>query len=240
MKKIIAILLCIANPCWATYAYNGTAHVKDSVVIGNPTVAGDMTGSDLLIAAFGTDSATYGISDSSSNTWTKVAEYISNGQRYLSVWIAINPTVTNSQTFTPTSGGSTVIPINVVGLSGSDLSSPFDVKNGQGAIFVDTLAAGSITPNNDNSLIFSAYYYTRSGAASIDSSMTLIDDNEVGAAIFLGTAYKIQTTATAINPTWSNTPTGNVYIISTVESFKAAAAAATTPACPSPFCGVIE
>lgn len=224
-RKLLVFLLCfgMVSPSWATYAYNGTAHVKASVTGGNPTGSVDMTGSDLLIAAFVTDSTTNGLSDSSSNSWVRIVLYNSNNQNYLSIWYAKNPTVTSAMTFTPTTGGANVIPINVVGVSGSDLTAPSDLTNGQGAVFQDSLAPGAITPSNDNSLIFSAYYYTRTGGATVDNSVITIDDNEVGGSILLATGYKIQTTATSINPTWTNGIAGNVYVAVSVESFKAAA-----------------
>lgn len=209
------------------YSYNGTSHVTASVTSGNPTGSMDSSGCDLLIVAFVTSNSSDSLADSKSNTWTKIVQYNSNNQNYLNVYYSKNPTVGSGHTFTPTAAGN-AITINVVGVTGSNLTAPDDQHNGQGAVFQDTIATGSITPSEANCLIFSAHYYTRTGGDTPDSGMTVIDDNEPAGGICLATAYKIQTTAAAINVTWTQTLTGSIYVAVEISSFKAAAAAAAT------------
>ena len=93
------------------------------------------------------------------------------------------------------------------------------------AVHTTSQASGSITPSEDNCLIVSGFGTTYTSAdETVSESMTITDRiaTNGGVNYGIGMAYKIQTTATAINPSWAWTGTFNGA--AKVASFKAAAA----------------
>ncbi len=179
---------------------NGTGLSTDSN--GFTTGSFDTTGANFLIVGFVQSSATAGsgaISDSKSNTWLRLTEYtVAFSDRFIAIYYAENATVGSGHTFTA-AGTSNFPTIIMAAFSGVATSSTFDVENGVNNTFDSTQPSGSITPGADNEFGHTA------GA----------------------TAYLIETTATAKNPTWTWS-SGNARCGATVAAFKASGGV-TTP-----------
>ncbi len=161
------------------------------------------------------------LTDSQSNTWTKLTTRTNGGAfNECALYYCANPTKSATHTFTYTlSSGAPSL--SVLAFSGVATSSPFDVENG--AIFTATtsVATGSITPSVNNEVVVTGLAPgTTSGSYTADSGMTNIGyiPTVGGQGYGTGIAYKIQTTAAAINPTWSG-PSGSGSVA--IASFKA-------------------
>ena len=113
-------------------------------------------------------------------------------------------------TFTATAtGGHPTIFVQAWG--GADLTAPFDQQNGNTAASGTTYQPGSVTPGSANELIVSLLFGAGSGTTTIDSSFTISDQLASTAnAMAGGMAYLIQTSAAAVNPTWTRGGIGNV------------------------------
>ncbi len=176
----------------------------------DPAVTGTMnaTGATLLIAfvsQVNTGTAIGTISDSAStaNVWTKLTTVADDLQG--AIYYSLNPTVTANMTVTATKvSGSPGLGVSVSAWSGNKLSGVFDQQNGTTNANTATIQPGSITPGEDNELVITGFTGV-SEAATINSGFTITDSVPVagGAAFSNGMAYKIQTSAAAVNPTWS-------------------------------------
>lgn len=163
-------------------------------------------------------------SDSKSNTWApRTAQ--STSDIALRFFDAVSsPTVGSGHTFTVT-GTAIYASEAVLAIAGSGA---FDQQNGATATNVSVLSTGSVTPGEDNEIVI-AVIATRNNAGtfSIDNGFTIAQqlDND-GNRFAIGMAYKIQTTATAVNPQWS-WPGGAQDAVAVIATIKAAAAGDT-------------
>ncbi len=166
------------------------------------------------------------VTDSSSNTYTQAVskeDTFSGGQ--IEIWVAYSATVTSTMTFRLQNQGSGTAYFSgvVMGFSGGLGSLPTDQTNSAAGVGVTSLQAGSITPSEDNELVIAAL----SGdidTGNIDESYVHEGsiDGVASESLSMEAAYKIQTTATATNPTWSF-PSQNPAAV--IASFKAASTA---------------
>lgn len=173
------------------------------------TAAIDTTGASLLIVVISDYAA--GVtqaapSDSKSNTWSNLTTQTSSTVTRMRISYVANPTGGTGHTFAAT--GTTDYPtICVAAFSHVATTSPFDVQNGSnsGSGSVTTLQPGSVTPGANAELLVTGLSFAVSGTASIDSGFTITDQSNymAGAAIGGAMAYKVQTTAAAVNPTWT-------------------------------------
>ena len=174
--------------------------------------AADTTGVDLLIVPVIYYGGTPSLTDSKSNTYTGLTSYGGNtGTAYfIKIFYCIAPTVGSGHTFTVSSSS-----YNSLIYAGFSKTSPlFDTGkdtgyNNNGGF--TTAQPGSLTPSQNDCLVFSAICWNAGGDGSIDSGFTLLDQvQNTDVATFRGSAaYKIQTTATAENPTWTITTGSN-------------------------------
>jgi hypothetical protein len=190
------------------------------------TVTINSTGADFLVVAvayFSIGSAP-SVTDNKSNTWVQRTAYLNtiSGADAVEIWYLQNGAVgSNHQISVGTSRYNT---ISVEGFSGS-ATNPYDTESGN---IGDSTAGqpGSITPAGANELLIAALASdsTNTGGTGIDSSFTLTDTNNGGTSgiNFGGSiAYLIDSSGSAIDPTWSWTGTGN--FATSIASFKAAA-----------------
>lgn len=214
---------------WTLKANTGGATAPS----GGTTSPIDTTGANLIVVAI----SDYAIqpasilSDSKSNTWNALTPAIGSAPyERTTLYYCYNPTVGAGHTFTATSpSGFTYPSINVSAWSGS-AASPFDVENGGGSPGVSSIQAGSITPSANGELIIAANCFEHTAAWSIDSGFTITDQDVYGGGNNFGgaMAYFVQTTAAAINPTWTNSQSNNVS--AAIASFKVSGAPpAATP-----------
>jgi hypothetical protein len=100
--------------------------------------------------------------------------------------------------------------------SGVKQTSPFDQINGSNG-FASTLQPGSITPTENNELVVALLGINSSGTPmSINSGFTETNTEiNFGAGDHYGgcMAYIIQTTAAAVNPTWTRTNTNGMAVM---------------------------
>lgn len=207
--------MAIAEVTAARITAHGTAFTSGTV---------DTTGCNLLVvnAAWFNPSAPVTLTDSKGNTWVPLTAALANNSNS-QLFYTINPTVGSGHTFTFSASFSSIC---VTGFSGVKTSSPFDVENGHGdASGATTEAPGSITPSENNELVVSGLDTGLGGQPyTIDSGFTISCQDDGGGVNFPGAlAFIIQTSAGAVNPTW--TLTGSTQAAATIASFKAAAVA---------------
>ena len=182
---------------------NGTTVTTDAV---------DSTGATLgvAVATYYEEGASFAITDSKGNTWTPltVKSFNGSGTYNARIYYCINPIVGSGHTVTLVA---TLPNLNVAFFSGD--TPEFDSESGAngGAGGFTTLQPGSITPDGDNQLFITGVTFNQDmSTASINSSFTKTTQAENTAGDILGSlAYKIQTSASAENPTWTISAGGN-------------------------------
>lgn len=159
------------------------------------------------------------MTDSKSCSWSSITAHGTPGNVTVNIYYAVNPTVGTGHTFTLT-GTDLYGAVTVEAFSGVGMSSPFDQQNGNASASASSLATGSITPAANNELIISGEaYFGDNSLATVSDSMTITDYMGGGGVTGGAMAYKIQTTAAAINPTWTFPTSQFAAVI--VASFKA-------------------
>lgn len=190
---------------------------------GGSTTSGiDTTGATLLVAvAPYYTTATMTMSDSKSNTWVQIGTYGGTDPK-VGVWYVKNPTsVGTSHTFSCLGTGS-YASIAVSAYSGTDTSALVDQSAGANAA-----SPGSITPSVNDCVVVAVLGMHGANAPTIDSGFTLTNGMAENFSYGVGMAYKVQTTAAAVNPTWS--ATGGSSFSSAQFSFKPSGGATWTP-----------
>lgn len=192
----------------------------------NTTSAIDTTGAALLVAYVpyvNSGSPTVAVSDSKGNTWTALTAQttgIVTGKMY---YVA-NPSVGSGHTFTQTNSapgvysGIVAASFSLVANAAADNSTGSAVAAGAGT----TIQPGSITPSvNDCVLITGVGYFDQPSAriCSVDSGFTIVETLTDALTICIGVAYKVQTTAAAVNPTWT-VPVNSNGVMTTMAAFK--------------------
>lgn len=181
------------------------------------TNAIDTTGATLLVVS-STSAGNSVITDSKGNSWLPLTQRLSTSGGSVQLFYVTNPIVGTGHTFTNTQ---TAPSLSVLAFSGVITSSPFDVQNGAGAAASSSLATGSITPNQANEVIITGLAVDGSTTSDYIVNSGFIASTYIpvvaGQCFGSGIAYKIQTTATAVNPTWSGTSGGLAVAIA---SFK--------------------
>ena len=179
---------------------------------GNFTSAAiDTTGATLLVLAVSYYIAPPTVSDSKGNTPTQIVDIGGGAAEHLRLYYYSNPTVGSGHTFTVDAGYHSS---GLLAFSGAVLSSVLDQNSGT----IGSSQPGSITPTENNEVIVSAAGAGFGSSCSVDSGFTKVFDIAFGGGdhLQLGMGYKIQTTAGAVNPTWTGASGGAVQ-----ASFKA-------------------
>lgn len=199
--------------------------VASAAANGATTGAIDTTGANLIVigvAGFTFGQPTGTPTDSESNTWLPLSSYENGGVINAQIFYAYNPTTSASHTFTA-SGFFGTYSVAVQAWNGS-ASSPFDQENGNGGFAGgSTLAPGSVTPSTNDQLVVSVLGYGGGPATtivSIGDGFTISDQTGTTPAYVIGMAYLIQTTAAAVNPTWTldDAPNAAATAIATFEA----------------------
>ncbi len=165
----------------------------------------DTTGANLIVLATGNyaPGSQPTVSDSKGNSWTVINTYTAILSR-VKMWYCLNPTVGSGHTFTASTSGAAPA-ICVSAFSGVKASSAYEAETGSNVAPGTSLQPGSITPAEDNEVQVTALAISAVETLSINSSFSITDQIALvaGKNYGLGMAYRIQTTATAVNPTWS-------------------------------------
>lgn len=164
------------------------------------------------------------VTDNQSNTYTALTAYGAAANAFSQLFYTCNPVTSASHTFTTTGSSASFQAIYAAAFKNVQCPGPFDVGNGAGPIGSGTtFQPGSITPSLNGELIVTPLSnFETSGTDSINSSFTLLSQQlDVSSTnIGLDFAYLIQSTAAAINPTWTSAAPASL----TIASFKATVA----------------
>lgn len=196
---------------------------------GTVTSPIDSTGADLLVLVLVADNGriTYIQSDSKGNSWTGLTVQTQSGGQRVQILYVANPVVGSGHTLTIQDNGTTFGLAYFAAFKGASLISPLDAQNGA-VDNASTIQPGAITPSLPNELVISGVTQSSGGAApTVDSGMIIpagCNHTTVGGVHWGGGfAYKIQTAAETINPTW--TPGWSASNSCVIASFKSASSA---------------
>lgn len=211
-------------------AYSLIAHTSAQSADGSNVVTSaiDTSGATILVVAVSSflPGGAVTITDSKGNTWTSLTAHSQTNNR-LCLHYAKNPTVGSGHTFTG-AASSTFPGLAVQAWSGAHTTAPADQENGAATPTASALATGSVTPSQDNELVVSgASFSSMTNTLAIDNGFTVSDQAPLvsGQAMGIAFAYKVQTTAAAVNPAWSWS--GNDEAAVAIATFKVSAVAVT-------------
>jgi hypothetical protein len=225
MKRCLLALLFAGSIFHAAPSYAAYVLTVHTIAMGTATSVTTSTlntsGSDLCVLETsryygGGASNAITITDNKSNSFTALTDYFEpnpNQYIYIRFYFAQNLTVGTGHTFTATCAGTACYTSIVAACFSGSGSSPLDQGAGRadGAAFVNSLQSGPITPTTGNQLVVSGLSYRDLSTATVDSSCTIIDRSQdfvLGSGIGIAMCYIVQTTAVAVNPTWSWTSDG--------------------------------
>lgn len=177
---------------------------RDATGAGHATTpAVDTTTADLIVITAASDTNATP-TDSYSNTWTGLTARTVSGLT-TRIWYCNPPSGKHGtgHTFTVTAGISSLC---IMAFKGAEQVSVFDVENGATSASAASLATGSVTPTNNNSLVYTGVSANNQVQIQTVSAPFSQLDNQTGtsSAFSVSNAYEIQTTATARNPTWTD------------------------------------
>lgn len=160
------------------------------------------------------------------NTWTALTKRTNAVPASNRLFYCYNPTVSSTMTFSY--NGTTIAPcMHLTGWSGS-ASSPFELQNGAASTGVASLATGSTgTPSTADQLCISGCDAGTATTYSPDSGFTVSTSSQYSSGVCEGgaQAYKVLSSASAENVTWSFSTTLAAAV--TIATFKAAAGGVT-------------
>lgn len=230
IKILLTLLFCFTSyPSWAAIALISNTCASSSDGLTVTTSAINTTGADLIVVTMSLANSTFAAptSSPSAGTFTGLTAQISAAVDGSVIYYISNPTTSSSQTFTENLGSNNYPSICVAAFSGTNTSLVFDVENGAKTLSnVTTFQPGTVTPSQNNELII-----TGIGVGGTTNSLTIDNGFTIngqktgtgGAAEGIGMSYLIQTSASAVNPTWTNA--NNVHTAATIATFKVGSAA---------------
>ncbi len=177
----------------------------------------DTTGADLIVIALTCSSGSIStfltlISDNKSNTWLSggITQNDGSNNAASAIVYCINPTVGSGHTFSY-GGGSILQSICVAAYSGANLG--FDTAKNSGASGgVFTVQPGSVTPNQNNSLIIVVGTAVQVGnTLAVNQSFTIRENQPLVSGQTYGSWIMdlFQGTAAAVNPTITSNMNSN-------------------------------
>lgn len=239
MKNLLLLFfLLIAQPAWGAYAV--VSNVAAGSTDGNDFTTGtlDSTGANLIVLVLsaydGSGGATYTITDAATgcgspcNTWTHLTLNQNASNTTVRISYVKNPTVGTNHTFTVSSSYTAYPSLCVATFSGANITAPADGDLGTAHTDADTsLATGAIVPAENSELVITGASFSAGestfaidwGSGSDPGSIINTVDPVAGQHNGCGLAYKIQTGAASVNPTWSWT--GSFPASANIASFKA-------------------
>ena len=213
----------------ATFALVDHSNTKIQNGIGSTNTI-DSTGADLLICAICTDqtSGVYLHSDSKGNTWTLLRDQTCWWTGRIRLYYCV-PTSVGSGHYLRIDGA-IIGSVFFSAFSGASQTTPADQHNGNGTVNPSTgttLATGSITPAYPNELVVTACVSPDGDSTGLSSGVLL---DHLSNAIYYGGGfgYLIQTTATPVNLTW--TQSVNSQMATAIASFKSTSSSVSSTA----------
>ena len=169
---------------------------------GGPSAAIDTTGANFLVYFHCGTQATSAPTDSKSNTWTDLDHVYENVDALgVRLWVCASPSVGSGHTFTAPAFYESAM---VFALSGVNATYDDTRTSASNSGSVTSIQPGSLTPSQDGDILLGALANNVNGTSSSHtlSGLTSIGAIEAGSAINADGGYVIQTTATALNPTF--------------------------------------
>ncbi len=193
------------------------------------TTAGvDTSGGNLVVVVVGYSVAggIPAISDNKSGSYTQIGTGKDNGTNGVVLFYAKNVACGANHQFTVTGGSFCAVCVEV--FSGTDATSPKDQSNESAGSGGTTHQPGSITPTtNGQVLVTGLANGVGTENLTVDNSFITVNNNQFSGGVHYGVSasYTIQSTAAAINPTWTSDASSTDA--AAISSFKAAAVAST-------------
>lgn len=210
-------------------ATGGATIVSPISLIAHTKVGGDgvatpainTTGATLIVVVTGRyagGGVITSVTDSKGNTYVALTDYVIGGGDGVQVYYCKNPIVGAGHTVT-VNAPSTFPSISVAAFNLTDTTANADQENGATNVSSATLATGSVTPSTDNQLIVAGVAHDQA-SQTINAGFTIADSIAYSPGTYIGSgiAYLVQTTATAVNPTWNASVAGN--ICAAIATFK--------------------
>jgi len=178
--------------------------IKSGAIDGTTTDAINSTGANLLVATvswFAGGSAPT-LTDSKSNTWTKLTETVFGGvSQGVVIYYCVPSSVGSGHTITLT-GTNTYVSCSFAAYSGVE-SVPFDTEDSNTGNALTSIKPGAMTPSDGDLVITALTYFSDTGNATIDAGFTGSSVGlNTGVAVSHGSAYLISD-GSAVDPTWS-------------------------------------
>ena len=170
------------------------------------TGAVNMSTANTLVVAVSEYSARGTVSDSSGNTYSVAVDGgFGSATNSCVIFYKLGAAVSSSMTFTYTGSGYSPILVEGWKSSGGSGNGALDQVNSRTSTGTVSLDSGSVTPAQNNELIFSAVGGTGTSGSPTVPGLTVDQVQQyVGGNSYSGAdAYLVQTTAAAIDPTWS-------------------------------------
>lgn len=210
------------------------------------------TGANLLVvsAAAYSGGGPCTMTDSNNNAWTQINSAAYAGQQNAYLYYSSAPVVGASQVFTW--GGANCYPsLAVSAYSGAASGNPLDQNSSHAnSVTGTTVQPGSVTPSQGNELVVAGQTEdVANGSAgqwanpTIDSGFTVSvstpGQSDSFVAYGAASAYLIQTSATAENPTWTtDSSVGSATLTGSIATFKGAASGSPAPTTTVPLLGM--
>lgn len=200
----------------AAGASAGTSPVTTSSV--------NSTGSSgIVVSVSGSNQGVITISDSNSNTYTRIIDAIATlATEKLSFFYCKLPVVGAGHTFTATNTSSpgSFMALTVFCFSGTDQTTFYDGTVTNASVSGTTLQPGSITPTKNNCILVSGFLLSSAGTPTINGGFSSPFGNPFAGGISFGSfqSYLVQTTPAPANPTW--TSVGSSINIAVMAAFR--------------------
>jgi hypothetical protein len=203
------------------------AHTATGAQNQPATPAITTTGANLIVIAVGMYSNAYGnlgapaVSDNKGNTYQANGASVASGEPLLQTFYCASPVVGAGHIFYVGPNGGTIYAAVAVAAFSGAIATPLDAFNAAAAAG-STTTSGSITPAHNNELLITCAGSTGAGSviSSVSDGFAIIDTVNYSSGVYegVGLAYKIQSTAAAINPTW--VATGSPNTVANITSFR--------------------
>src|ERR1035441_890626 len=228
---LISMLSVVAFPSFAAVTLLNHQATPIDVYGTQTTPSFNSSGASLLVVAIAYNQGCgLAFTDSLANVWTALPPItLANNYPIGQMWYAASPNVGSAQTITLTSTSNCYAEVFITAWAGTS-SSPFDQQVGNWLNGVYSVTTGNITPATNNELLIS-FLSDQAGTTigiSVSGGVSLLDaacETRAGPPSRCGAVgYAIQTTATTINPTWSQVISSSMAV--GIAGFKAGAVAA--------------
>jgi len=163
------------------------------------------------------------LTDNVSNSYGAVVLSTDQPNEAIEWYVKESPTTNAGHTFTIGAAANSYQTIFVHAWSGSAASALDQTNEAVNGSNATSIQPGSVTPTEDNELVMTAVAWSNSsgGASVSDSFATPLAIDTATTNIPGAVSYKIQTSAVAVNPTWSWP--NSVRPVSNILTFKAGA-----------------